>query len=180
MYAIAGCGARGDARRVHGGPHGRRTRAAFAARNEGPPPPPGRREGGGPASSDLSSEAIEQIAERVAQLLEERSGVLRAGLVDAGELARQLGVTRAWVYQHAGELGAVRIGSGPRARLRFDVQGAKEALGAGAWLRPGPQRTTKTRLPGSAAARSAPLLPITPRHVRGLIARARTTSMARR
>jgi len=168
-----------DPGRVHGGARERRPRTAFVARN-GEPPSTGRREGGGRAGGELSNEAIERIAQRVAQLLEERSGVIRGGLVDAGELARQLGVTRAWVYQHAGELGGVRIGSGPRARLRFDVRGAKQALGAGERFRPGPPRTAKAGQSGSMAGRSAPLLPITPRQVRGLTARAGTTSTASR
>jgi hypothetical protein len=36
------------------------------------------------------------------------------------ELAARLGVRRSFVYEHADELGAYRLGSGPRARLRFD------------------------------------------------------------
>jgi hypothetical protein len=47
-------------------------------------------------------------------------------LVDAATLAKRLGVSRGFVYEHADELGAFRLGSGPRARLRFDVA---EALG---------------------------------------------------
>ena len=120
---------------------------------------------------ELPSQAIERIAQRVAQLLEERRSLSGEGLVDAGGLARHLGVTRAWVYQHADELGAVRIGSGPRARLRFDVQGAKDALGAGDGLPSSFPRGTKTRMPDRTAGGSAPLLPITPRRVRGLIPR---------
>lgn len=51
-----------------------------------------------------------------------------AGLVDATALAERLGVTRAFVYEHADELGAIRLGDGPRARLRFDVEAAERAL----------------------------------------------------
>jgi hypothetical protein len=36
----------------------------------------------------------------------------------AAEVA-QARVTRAWVYAHAEELGAIRLGSGPKPRLRF-------------------------------------------------------------
>jgi hypothetical protein len=43
-------------------------------------------------------------------------------LVDAAEVARRLSVDRAFVYEHAFELGARRLGSGPRARLRFDLR----------------------------------------------------------
>lgn len=39
--------------------------------------------------------------------------------LDAHQLAQRLGVSREWVYEHADELGASRIGSGPRPRLRF-------------------------------------------------------------
>lgn len=40
--------------------------------------------------------------------------------VDAAELARRRAVERDWVYAHARELGAIRLG-GPRGRLRFDL-----------------------------------------------------------
>ena len=145
---------------------------AFAARGCGPSPlprpsRPGRARRVAP---ELTSDAIEQIAQRVAELLEERRGFSGEGLVDAGELARQLGVTRAWVYQHASELGGVRIGSGPRARLRFDVRGAKEALGSGRFPSR-PVETPRHRVHSSTAGRSAALLPITPRRVCGLSAR---------
>jgi hypothetical protein len=41
--------------------------------------------------------------------------------VDARCVARTYGVGRDFVYAHADELGAVRLGTGPRARLRFDL-----------------------------------------------------------
>jgi len=50
------------------------------------------------------------------------------GLVDAQGLADYLGVTRAYVYEHAPELGARRLGSGPRARLRFSLADVDAAL----------------------------------------------------
>lgn len=63
--------------------------------------------------------------DRLADLLAERIAVRLSGLtpgrveplVDAAEIARLHGRTRSWVYEHAGELGAVRLGSGPRPRL---------------------------------------------------------------
>lgn len=42
--------------------------------------------------------------------------------LDANEVARRLGVSRDWVYEHAAELGASKIGSGSRPRLRFPPQ----------------------------------------------------------
>lgn len=44
-----------------------------------------------------------------------------APLLTAAQVARRLNVTRGWVYHHADELGALRLGDGPRARLRFDA-----------------------------------------------------------
>src|SRR5262245_34567361 len=49
-------------------------------------------------------------------------------LVDPQELAQILGVTRDYVYRHAGDLGGVRLSSGPRARLRFNPALALERL----------------------------------------------------
>jgi len=53
-----------------------------------------------------------------------------APLVDAATLARRFGLGRDWVYAHASELGAVRLGSGARPRLRFDVEQVARALAA--------------------------------------------------
>jgi hypothetical protein len=58
------------------------------------------------------------VAQRVLELVVERQA---RELVDAGELARALGVQREWVYEHSDQLGAIRLGDGPRPRLRFDV-----------------------------------------------------------
>ena len=45
----------------------------------------------------------------------------RERLVDAAAVAEFLAVSRDYVYAHAAELGARRLGTGPRARLRFDL-----------------------------------------------------------
>ena len=49
-------------------------------------------------------------------------------LLSPAELADWLGVERSYVYGHADELGALRLGSGPRARLRFDVEDVARRL----------------------------------------------------
>lgn len=49
-------------------------------------------------------------------------------LVDAQELADVLRVSRAFVYEHADELGAIPLGTGPKPRLRFDPEAALERL----------------------------------------------------
>lgn len=75
---------------------------------------------------DLTPQAVEQVAVRVAQLLRERQGAPQ--LLSAGELARELRVERPWVYRHRALLGGLRIGSGPKAQWRFERQTAIEAL----------------------------------------------------
>jgi hypothetical protein len=69
----------------------------------------------------LDAEDIEAIAQRVAELIADRvTESPRARLVDAAHVAQLLGVERDWVYAHAHQLGAIRLG-GPKGRLRFDL-----------------------------------------------------------
>ncbi len=75
----------------------------------------------------LDPETVEKIARRVVELLEAR-GLQQRELVDASELARRLGIERSWVYSHAIELGAVKLGSGAKPRLRFDPEVAARVL----------------------------------------------------
>lgn len=49
---------------------------------------------------------------------------MRTALVDAQAVADALGVGRAFVYEHGDELGAIRLGNGRRARLRFNLEQA--------------------------------------------------------
>jgi hypothetical protein len=72
-------------------------------------------------------EEIEAVAEHLAELAASTPPPT-VGLIDARELAEQLGVARDWVYANAERLGGVRLGDGPRGRLRFDVERAREAL----------------------------------------------------
>jgi hypothetical protein len=137
--------------------------------------------------AELTPDAIEQIAQRVAQLLrsaphehppaDDRS----SPLVDARELATLLGLTRDWVYEHAGELGAIPLGDGPRPRLRFDPAVAAEALKRrrrrprGHPLEPvpaieGPLRRQPRRRRNDS---DVPLLPVRTRTWRGAVRRVR-------
>ncbi len=75
----------------------------------------------------LDPQTIEAIARRVVELLEKR-GFQSRELVDAAELARRFGIERTWVYSHAIELGAVKLGSGAKPRLRFDPEVAARIL----------------------------------------------------
>lgn len=69
----------------------------------------------------------EQAAQNVVGLLERSApGVYR--LLEPKELASVLNVSLDYVYAHASELGAMRLGEGPKARLRFDLQTAQGAM----------------------------------------------------
>ena len=91
----------------------------------------------------LDPETIEVLARRLAELLggteTERR---REQLLSAEEVSRWWGVSRRWVYDHAERLGARRIGTGSRPRLRFDPEDVADQLGE-----PG-GRPDAQRLPG--------------------------------
>jgi hypothetical protein len=75
----------------------------------------------------LTTEQIQAIADAVAERLAEPPNMPGRPdrLVDAATLAELLGTSRGWIYEHKHELGALRLGDGPRPRLRFDAEYAK-------------------------------------------------------
>jgi hypothetical protein len=85
-----------------------------------------------PEPPDYDDDALDRLADLLAERLAVRlSGLAPARaepLVDAAEIARLHGKTRSWVYEHAGELGAVRLGSGQRPRLGFSPARVAAAL----------------------------------------------------
>ena len=93
-------------------------------------PPGGRGRGAAPGrvAVDLTPQAVDQIAVRVAALLRGRGTEQAPELLSAGELARRLRVERPWVYRHRHLLGGVRIGAGPKAPWRFEYARAVEGL----------------------------------------------------
>lgn len=67
---------------------------------------------------------IDAIARRVMELGSGSTLSARAGesaLLTVAEVAARLNVSHAWVYAHKHELGAIRLGNGPKARLRFEA-----------------------------------------------------------
>jgi hypothetical protein len=72
-------------------------------------------------------EIADTVVQRVSELLRPR---LWLGLVDAADVARRLGVHESWVYAHADELGAIRLGERQKARLRFDLERVARRIGA--------------------------------------------------
>ena len=110
----------------------------------------------------LDPQAVEAIARRVVEILERR-GLQNRELVDATELARRLGIERSWVYSHAIELGAVKLGSGPKPRLRFDPQIAARVLrkaGEGATADPPARSGKRADRPSAGGESKVQLLPI--------------------
>jgi hypothetical protein len=98
--------------------------------------PAGRRKTG-ERLDRVDAEFVEAVARRVAELLSERTPDEQA-MVDAAFVARELSVERDWVYDHATQLGGVRLG-GPRGRLRFDMSVVRDRLGGAepsAWRAP--------------------------------------------
>jgi hypothetical protein len=84
-----------------------------------------------PAATARTQEAAEataeEIARRVAELVDDR---IREPfqLVDTKTVAHMLDVSEEWVREHAAELGAVRVGDGPKGALRFDAARVRAAL----------------------------------------------------
>jgi hypothetical protein len=74
----------------------------------------------------LDRQDIEAVAQRVVQLLAQPRS--EYDLLDPKQLAREIGVSVDFVYAHATELGAMRLGHGPKARLRFELAVAKAAM----------------------------------------------------
>lgn len=100
------------------------------------------------------------VADRLAELLADRERApapAASATLTAAKVAERFGVSREFVYEHADELGAIRLGDGERPRLRFDAHRVYEALAA----RPAP-----TAQPAKASPRrrqppsEVPLLPI--------------------
>jgi hypothetical protein len=75
----------------------------------------------------LDDASVEAVARRVVELLSSESG--SEDWIDAAEVARRFSLSRDYVYEHAAEFGAVRLGGGPKARLRFSPAKVTEALG---------------------------------------------------
>lgn len=87
-------------------------------------------------------------------------------LLTAAQLAAFLNVDPAWVYAHAEELAAWRLGSGPKARLRFDLDEVRRRLTVcptGRESEGAQSRMVKPKTAGrrrSQTAQTTPLLPI--------------------
>jgi hypothetical protein len=106
-----------------------------------------------PAESVLDHPTIEAIAREVAQLLGRDDQPGAHGLLTARHVAARFNVGRSWVYAHADKLGVVRLGQGPRPRLRFESAVVAQRLLAR------PARAAAAPSPSHVRG-GAPLLPI--------------------
>ncbi len=107
--------------------------------------------------AEIADRLSDAVVARVVEVLRVEGLIPKARAarpwLDAQEVAQRLGVCREWVYEHAEELGASRIGTGPRPRLRFppevlDFPGGKPAA---------PQAATRSTSP---RGRTSGLIPI--------------------
>lgn len=79
----------------------------------------------------LPPDQLVELADLVAErLCGDRLRRERDGLVDARGVADAIGMSAAWVREHAAELGGRRMGDGPRGRWRFDLDVALQAWAA--------------------------------------------------
>ena len=93
----------------------------------------------------MTDAVLEAIAQRVADLV---VGVVHEPyrLLDSQAVADMLGVSEDWVRDHAAELGAIRVGDGPKGTLRFEVARVRRALERRRLARPcdKPQRAARS------------------------------------
>lgn len=76
----------------------------------------------------LDADSIDAIARRVAAILRSEALPTREQLITATDVAAQFGVSRTWVYDNAQRLGAIRLGTGSKARLRFDPRRVSDLI----------------------------------------------------
>lgn len=109
---------------------------------------------------------VHAIAEAIADVLAERGLVVYAGpstsarVLSAREVSKLLGRSAPWVYAHATELGAIRMGNGPKARIGFDLASIEQ------WKRDNQIRPPQQRKPPrprrDARSRATNLIPYEP------------------
>ena len=126
-------------------------------------------------SERLHPDDVQAIALAVVALLPEQPAATAAtALIDAAEVARRFGVSAEWARDHSEDLGAVRLGDGPRPRLRFDParvsaaltgRSAGERSGLRAESAPAPNPPRRTRRRSGSVLDTLPVRELQPRPV---------------
>jgi hypothetical protein len=99
------------------------------------------------------------------RLLRDPEPVVTPELIDTAEVARRFGRSRDWVYEHAADLGVVRLGDGARPRLAFDPARVSTYIDGKATIAEEPPPSPAPpapRRPRRSASVGAPLLRIGP------------------
>jgi hypothetical protein len=83
-----------------------------------------------PVMVHLSDAEIERLAQHLSNALRPAASPVSPAspMMSAAGVAEWWGIGRRWVYEHADELGARRLGSSCRPRLRFDPDVVAEYL----------------------------------------------------
>jgi predicted DNA-binding transcriptional regulator AlpA len=115
----------------------------------------------------FDDELLDLLADRLADRLASRLELAikpRETLINATEVAHMVGRKRSWVYEHAGDLGAVHLGPGSRPRLGFYPARVHEYLKSvanpGPILLPTPAPPRRRRPRPGYTASGAPLLAV--------------------
>jgi hypothetical protein len=74
----------------------------------------------------VAAELEPQITRAIAELRD--APAQRDKWLSPAATAERFAVTTDWLYRHAAELGVLRLGDGPKARLRFDPRLVEQAL----------------------------------------------------
>jgi hypothetical protein len=112
---------------------------------------------------DEARDPIQALADRIADRLAARLDELSRSAIDdrrdalwtAQRVASHYGVRVDFVYQHADELGCVRLGGGPCPRLRFDPDAVQERWSQVGGVLP-TESAKRRRRPSRRTARSSP------------------------
>lgn len=76
----------------------------------------------------VDSRLVDAVARRVLELLSDENPGGGVQLLTVAQVARRFQVHPNWVYANARRLGAVRLGDGPKAPLRFDPARVARAI----------------------------------------------------
>jgi hypothetical protein len=124
----------------------------------------------GSAAAEIARHVATNFAEELAMLMAEHLG----RLVEQGpprpwtvrEVAQHFAVSEAWVYEHWTELGGYKLGSGPKAPLRFSpdrLPGGRLWREARSTPAPPKQTRRRTRSSKNASHGAIPVLMARPR-----------------